>query len=72
MALGGRPVPVPAATAALAWAVVARLPFLPSTADWVHAARTSVVMDTGKAKTLLGWTPKYTAAQTLEALAAAV
>lgn len=52
--------------------MVARLPFLPSTADWVHAARTSVVMDTGKAKTLLGWTPKYTAAQTLEALAAAV
>ena len=48
------------------------MPFLPSTADWVHAARTSVVMDTGKAKTLLGWTPKYTAAQTLEALAAAV
>ena len=71
-ALGGRPVPVPAATATLASAVVARLPFLPSTADWVHAARTSVVMDTGKAKTLLGWTPKYTAAQTLEALAAAV
>lgn len=71
-ALGGRPVPVPAASATLASAVVARLPFLPSTADWVHAARTSVVMDTGKAKTLLGWTPKYTAAQTLEALAAAV
>ena len=38
----------------------------------VHVARTSVVMDTGKAKALLGWAPKYTAAQTLEALAAAV
>jgi hypothetical protein len=29
-------------------------------------------MDTGKAKSLLGWIPKYTAAQTLEALAGAV
>jgi nucleoside-diphosphate-sugar epimerase len=26
-------------------------------------------MDTGKAKSLLGWAPKYNAAQTLEALA---
>ena len=29
-------------------------------------------MDTSKAKSLLGWTPKYTAAQTLEALAGVV
>ena len=29
-------------------------------------------MDTDKAKSLLGWAPKYTAAQTLEALAGAV
>jgi nucleoside-diphosphate-sugar epimerase len=29
-------------------------------------------MDTSKAKTQLGWKPKYTAAETLEALAAAV
>ena len=29
-------------------------------------------MDTGKAKSLLGWTPEYTAAQTLKELAAAV
>ena len=28
----------------------------------------SVVMDTSKAKTQLGWTPKYTAAETLSAL----
>jgi nucleoside-diphosphate-sugar epimerase len=29
-------------------------------------------MDTGKAKSLLGWSPKYNAAQTLEALAGPV
>ena len=71
-ALGGRPVRVPAATATIGSAVVARLPFLPAEAGIFHVARTSVVMDTDKAKALLGWAPKYTAAQTLEALAAAV
>jgi UDP-glucose 4-epimerase len=71
-ALGGRPVRVPAATATIGSAVVARLPFLPAEAGIFHVARTSVLMDTGKAKSLLGWTPKYTAAQTLAALAAFV
>lgn len=70
-ALGGRPVRVPAATATIGSAVVARLPFLPAEAGIFHVARTSVVMDTDKAKALLGWAPKYNAAQTLKALAAA-
>ena len=70
-ALGERPVRVPAATATIGSAIVARLPFLPAEAGIFHLARTSVLMDTGKAKSLLGWIPKYTAAQTLEALAAA-
>ena len=68
-ALGGRPVRVPAATATIGSAVVARLPFLPAEAGIFHVVRTSVLMDTGKAKSLLGWTSKYTAAQTLEELA---
>jgi nucleoside-diphosphate-sugar epimerase len=63
---------VPAATATIGSAVVARLPFLPAEAGAFHVARTSMLMDTGKAKSLLGWTPNYTAAQTLQALAAAV
>jgi UDP-glucose 4-epimerase len=71
-ALGGRPVRVPAATATIGSAVVARLPFLPAEAGIFHVARTSVLMDTGKAKALLGWAPKYNAAQTLESLAGAV
>lgn len=71
-ALGARPVRVPAATATVASAVIARLPFLPSSTEWLHATRTSVVMDIGKAKSVLGWTPRYTAAETLESMASAL
>ena len=51
---------------------LARLPFVPSALEWLHAGRTSVVMDTGKARSQLGWTPKYSAAETLSELAAAL
>lgn len=71
-ALGGRPLRVPAVTATIGSAVVARLPFLPAEAGAFHVARTSMLMETGKAKSLLGWTPEYSATQTLQALAAAV
>ena len=68
-AFGARPVRVPKAAMTAASAVVARLPFVPSALEWLHVGRTSVVMDTGKAKSQLGWTPKYSAAETLSALA---
>ncbi|MDT5346807.1 MAG: UDP-glucose 4-epimerase [Mycobacterium sp.] len=68
-ALGGRPVRVPAAAASAASAAISRLPFVPSALEWLHAARTSVVMDTTKAKRELGWQPAHTSAQTLAALA---
>ena len=71
-ALGGRPVRVPAVAATVVLGALARLPFVPSAAQWLHVARTSVVMDTSKAKTQLSWTPRYTSAQTLEALAASL
>ena len=48
------------------------MPFVPSSLEWLHTGRTSVVMDTTKAKTQLGWTPKYTGAETLSALAESV
>ena len=67
--LGARPVPVPRAAATVASEVIARLPFVPSVLEWLHVGRTSVVMDTTKARTQLGWRPKFTAAQTLSALA---
>ncbi|OOL31367.1 epimerase, partial [Rhodococcus rhodochrous] len=63
---------IPASVATAASAVVARLPFLPSMVEWIHTGRTSVVMDTTKARTQLGWQPRYTSAQTLAALAGAV
>jgi UDP-glucose 4-epimerase len=65
--LGARPVRVPAATARAASAALTRLPFLPSALEPVHVLRTSMVMDTRKAKSALGWTPKFTAAETLRA-----
>ena len=67
-ALGARPVRLPRVAASAASEVIARLPFVPSALEWLHVGRTSVVMDTAKAKSDLGWTPKYTAAETLSAL----
>jgi len=71
-ALGGRPVRVPGAAASAASAAISRLPFLPSAVEWLHAARTSVVMDTTKAQRELGWHPTHSSAETLASLAAAV
>lgn len=71
-ALGGRPVRVPAIAASAASAAISKVPFVPSMLEWLHSARTSVVMDTGKARTLLGWRPVHSSAETLAALAEAV
>jgi nucleoside-diphosphate-sugar epimerase len=71
-ALGGRPVRVPAVTAAAASAAISRVPQVPSMLEWLHTARTSMVMDTTKAKTQLGWRPVHTSAATLAALASAL
>lgn len=68
-ALGARPVRVPKVAASAASEVIARMPFVPSALEWLHIGRTSVVMDTAKAKSQLGWTPKYDSAETLAALA---
>jgi len=68
-ALGGRPVRVPRVAAVATSEVIARLPFVPSALEWLHAGRTSVVMDTSNAKNQLGWQPKFTSAETLSALA---
>jgi nucleoside-diphosphate-sugar epimerase len=69
-ALGARPVRVPHVAARAVSALIARLPFVPAPLEWLHVGRTSVVMDIGKARTELGWNPKYTSADTLAALAA--
>lgn len=71
-ALGARPLPIPRVAMTATSEVLARLPFVPSALEWLHAGRTSVVMDTGKARSQLGWTPRYSAAETLAGLAAAL
>ncbi|MGN2637686.1 NAD-dependent epimerase/dehydratase family protein [Nocardia takedensis] len=69
-ALGGRPVRVPGVLGKVAAEVVSRTPFVPPVMEWIHIIRASVVMDTDKAKTQLGWRPAHTTAETLESLAA--
>ena len=71
-ALGARPVKVPRAAAVATSELISRIPFVPSALEWLHAGRTSVVMDTSKARNQLGWQPKFSAAETLSALADAV
>ncbi|OBG73731.1 MULTISPECIES: NAD-dependent epimerase/dehydratase family protein [unclassified Mycobacterium] len=68
-ALGGRPVRVPAVAATAASAALSRAPRIPSMLEWLHTARTSMVMDTSKARTQLGWRPIHSSADTLTALA---
>lgn len=67
-ALGARPIKVPHVAAVAASEVLARLPFVPSALEWLHAGRASAVMDTSKARNQLGWQPEYSAAETLSAL----
>lgn len=70
--LGALAVPVPRSAAVLASNVVARLPWVPAMAEWVHVARTPVLMDTTRARTELGWRPQHTAAETLREMTAAL
>lgn len=68
-AIGAVPLRVPHATAVVASEVIARLPWVPSIAEWIHVARTPVLMDTTRAKRELGWRPRHTSAETLADLA---
>jgi nucleoside-diphosphate-sugar epimerase len=64
---GALPLSVPAAPAQLAARAVSRLPFLPPAAEWVEAFSHPAIMDTTKAKELLGWRPRYTGLEALRA-----
>lgn len=65
--LGLRPVPVPGRPVAAAARAVSRLPFLPASAQWVEALSHPVIMDTTKARTELGWSPRHSAIEALRA-----
>ena len=71
-ALGGRGVRVPRTLTVAASQALARVPLVPAAAEWVHSVRTSMVMDTTRATLELGWTPTFTSAQALAAMAEAV
>ncbi len=63
--LGLRPRGVPGRPVAALARAVAKLPYLPSGAQWVEAISHPSIMDTTKAKTQLGWSPRHTAIESL-------
>jgi UDP-glucose 4-epimerase len=65
-ALGWYSVPVPDLAMAGAAELVARLPFVPAEAQWIESLRTPVLMDTTRARKLLGWRPRHDARETLD------
>jgi nucleoside-diphosphate-sugar epimerase len=66
-ALGATPLALSERLTRIAARWAAKAPMLPAFAEWVEAASYPAIMDTTKAKTVLGWTPRFSAAQTLEA-----
>jgi nucleoside-diphosphate-sugar epimerase len=63
--LGFVPVPVHGGTARKAARLVSKLPFLPPQLQWIEAASHPAIMDTSRARTELGWKPRYTAIESL-------
>ena len=64
--LGLRPLRFPARPVSAVARALARLP-LPSGAQWVEALSHPAIMDTTKAKSQLGWTPRHSALESLRA-----
>lgn len=71
-AVGAYSVPVPHALVGLTADLAENVPYLPARAEWIHAFRYPMLMDTAKARRDLGWTPRHTAGETLAAMAPAV
>lgn len=64
-ALGWYAIPLPELAVDATAKIISRFPYLPSSASWLHAIRVPVLMDTTKAKTKLGWRPRYDSVETL-------
>jgi UDP-glucose 4-epimerase len=67
-ALGWYSVPLPEIALDAAAELVARLPFVPTEAQWIESLRVPVLMDTAKAQRELGWTPRHDARETLKSM----
>jgi nucleoside-diphosphate-sugar epimerase len=63
--LGLTPVPVPASLVHAAARTVAALPLAPAVTEWAEAASHPPIMDASKAKSELGWSPRYTSLEAL-------
>ena len=63
--LGWNCVPIPSLAVDVSAETVKRLPAMPSQAAWIQTARISVVMDTTRAREVLGWRPQHDAMSTL-------
>ena len=63
--LGLAPLRCPAGLVQGAARALAALPFVPPAAGWVEAASHPAIIDTSKAKRVLGWTPRYTGLEAL-------
>jgi nucleoside-diphosphate-sugar epimerase len=63
--LGLRAVRLPGGPVAAVARAIAKLPYLPSGAQWVEAMSHPAIMDTTKAKSQLGWRPRHTAIESL-------
>jgi nucleoside-diphosphate-sugar epimerase len=63
--IGLLPIAVPGRPAHEAARLIAKIPTLPSTAQWVEAFSHPAVMDTTRAKVELDWTPRHSARESL-------
>ncbi|HEV3472671.1 MAG TPA: NAD-dependent epimerase/dehydratase family protein [Actinomycetota bacterium] len=70
-ALGWYAMPVPEFALDTTVKIISRFPLLPASASWLHSVRVPVLMDTEKAKTKLGWRPRYDSIETLQETVAA-
>jgi nucleoside-diphosphate-sugar epimerase len=64
-AIGWYSVPIPNFAVEVTAEVISRVPFAPAEFQWINAARVPVIMDTQKARDVLGWSPDYDTRATL-------
>lgn len=70
-ALGWYSVPIPEIAVDATVSIVSKIPLLPTKASWINALRVPVLMDTTKARSELGWDPKFDVLETLAQTVAA-
>lgn len=64
-ALGWYSLPLPEIAVEATVSIVSRLPYMPAMASWINAIKVPVLMDTTKARSLLGWEPRFDSLDTL-------